>query len=67
MAQAVSINQLIDNAEQKRFALLWENGVKEHLVKKVAVDILGPNGVEVMEVSRSVHIVTGKQIGRAHV
>lgn len=36
----------------KRFALLWENGVKEHLVKKVAVDILGPNGVEVMEVSR---------------
>lgn len=36
----------------KRFALLWENGVKEHLVKKVAVDILGPNGVEVIDVSR---------------
>ena len=36
----------------KRFALLWEHGVKEHLVKKVAIDILGPNGVEVMEISR---------------
>jgi hypothetical protein len=36
----------------KRFALLWEKGVKEHLVKKVAIDILGPNGVEVMEISR---------------
>lgn len=36
----------------KRFAVLWEAGVKEHLVKKVAIDILGPNGVEVMEISR---------------
>jgi hypothetical protein len=34
------------------FARLYEAGVKEHLTKKVAVDILGPNGVEIEEVSR---------------
>jgi len=36
----------------KRFAKLYELGVREHLVRKVAVDILGPDGVEIMEVSR---------------
>lgn len=36
----------------KRFAKLYEWGVKEHLIKKEAVDILGPDGVEVVEVSR---------------
>lgn len=36
----------------KRFAMLYELGVKEHLIQKVAIDILGPNGVEVVEVSR---------------
>ena len=36
----------------KRFSILWECGVREHLIKKVAVDILGPDGVEVIEVSR---------------
>ena len=35
-----------------RFAKLWENGVREHLIKKTAVDILGPDGVEVIDVSR---------------
>ena len=35
----------------QRFAELWEHGVREHLTKKVAVDILGPEGVEVEEVS----------------
>ena len=35
-----------------RFAKLWEAGVREHLIKKVAVDILGPNGVEIIDVSR---------------
>lgn len=35
-----------------RFARLWEAGVKEHLIKKVAVDILGPDGVEVVDISR---------------
>lgn len=36
----------------KRFAKLFECGVKENLIKKVAVDILGPDGVEIIEVSR---------------
>ena len=36
----------------KRFAKLYVNGVKEHLLKKVAIDILGPDGVEVEMVSR---------------
>ncbi len=36
----------------KRFAKLYEYGVREHLIKKVAVDILGPDGVEIIEVSR---------------
>lgn len=36
----------------KRFAKLWDAGVREHLVKKVAVDILGPEGIEMEEVSR---------------
>lgn len=36
----------------KRFARLWYEGVKEHLRKKVAVDILGPDGVEVEEITK---------------
>jgi len=36
----------------KRFATLYEWGVKDNLIKKVAVDILGPDGVEIKEVSR---------------
>lgn len=36
----------------KQFAIRWEHGVREHLTKKIAVDILGPNGVEVQQVSR---------------
>lgn len=36
----------------KRFAKLYEWGIKDHLTKKVAVDILGPNGVEVKNVSK---------------
>lgn len=35
-----------------RFAKLWEAGVKEHLIKKVSIDILGPDGLDVMQVSR---------------
>lgn len=35
-----------------RFAVLYEHGVKEHLIKKIAIDILGPNGVEMFDVSR---------------
>lgn len=36
----------------KRFAKLHENGVRSHLIKKIAVEILGTNGVEVKKVSR---------------
>jgi hypothetical protein len=35
-----------------RFAKLWEHGVREHLTKRIAVDILGPEGVEMDNVSR---------------
>lgn len=37
----------------KRFARLFEMGVNTNLVKKVAVDIIGPNGVEIEEIRRS--------------
>jgi len=36
----------------KAFAKLWLEGVKEHLIKKVAIDILGPDGLEIQEISR---------------
>lgn len=36
----------------QRFAELYDCGVREHLSKKVAVDILGPDGIEVEEISR---------------
>lgn len=36
----------------QRFARLYEAGVREHLSKKMAVDIMGPNGVEIEEVSK---------------
>lgn len=36
----------------KRFAKLYEHGVREHLVKKQAIEILGPDGVEILEFSR---------------
>lgn len=35
----------------KRFAKLYECGVKEHLIKRIAVDILGPDGVEIKMVN----------------
>jgi len=35
-----------------RFAKLYEAGVREHLNKKVAVDIVGTSGVEVTKISK---------------
>ena len=35
-----------------RFACLYQWGVREHLIKKVAIDIIGPDGIEMEEVSR---------------
>ena len=37
----------------KRFAKLWEKGVREHLKTKVAIEILGPDGLEIKTISRS--------------
>lgn len=36
----------------QRFAKLYEHGVREHLTKRIAVDILGPEGIEQEQVSR---------------
>lgn len=36
----------------KRFAELYEWGVRQHLVKKTAVEVLGPDGINLMDVSR---------------
>lgn len=37
----------------KRFAKLYEIGVRDNLIKSVAVEIVGPRGVEVKKVKRS--------------
>lgn len=36
----------------RRFAQLYEIGVSDHLTKKVAIEIIGPDGIETEEVSR---------------
>lgn len=36
----------------RRFATLYEQGVREHLNKKIAIDILGPEGVDIENVSK---------------
>lgn len=47
----------------KRFAKLYEAGVKEHLIKKVAIDVLGPNGVEIKSVSKRDIYKKGDEFG----
>lgn len=37
----------------KRFARLYEMGVREHLTKKVAIDMIGPDGVEQEMIKRT--------------
>lgn len=37
----------------KRFAKLYEIGVRDNLTKKIAVDILGPDGIETKNIGRS--------------
>lgn len=37
----------------RRFATLYEHGVREHLSKKIAVDILGADGVEIEDIGYS--------------
>ncbi len=36
-----------------RFATLYQWGVRENLIKKVAIDMIGPEGIEMEEVKRS--------------
>lgn len=36
----------------RRFASLYEQGVREHLNKKIAVDILGPEGLDIENISK---------------
>lgn len=36
----------------KRFAKLYEHGVREHLNRKTAIDVMGPEGVSIEEVSK---------------
>lgn len=47
----------------KRFAMLYLQGVKDHLKKKIAIEILGPDGVEVDEVSARDLIKKGEDYG----
>lgn len=35
-----------------RFAKLYEAGVRDHLIKKIAVDMIGPDGIETEEISK---------------
>jgi len=35
-----------------RFGVLYELGVREHLTKKMAVDVIGPEGIEVQDIGR---------------
>jgi hypothetical protein len=37
----------------ERFAKLWEYGVRENLTKNIAVEIVGPDGVELVPVKRT--------------
>jgi hypothetical protein len=47
----------------KRFAKLYEMGVRDNLVKRVAIEILGPNGVELEEVKRTDIFKKGDSFG----
>lgn len=47
----------------ERFAELYENGVDEHLVKKEAIEILGPDGISIESVSRRDIFRKGESFG----
>ena len=47
----------------KRFARLYEMGVRENLIRKVAIEVMGPNGVELEEVSRKDIFKKGDHFG----
>ena len=37
----------------RRFAKLYEHGVKENLVKRIAIEILGPDGVDIESINKN--------------
>lgn len=47
----------------KRFAHLYEYGVREHLSKKVAVEILGPDGMDIEMINRNDIFKKGDKFG----
>lgn len=47
----------------KRFAKLYEMGVRENLIKRVAIEILGQNGVELEDVKRTDIFKKGDSFG----
>jgi len=47
----------------KRFARLYEMNVREHLIRKTAIEIMGANGIEMEEVSRRDIFKKGDQFG----
>ena len=47
----------------ERFAELYEMGVREHLIRRKAIEILGPNGVELANVKRTDIFKTGDKFG----
>ena len=47
----------------KRFAKLYELGVREHLIKRVAIQVLGPNGIEMEEVKKTDIFKKGDNFG----
>jgi hypothetical protein len=48
----------------QRFAMLYENGVREHMTSKMAVEILGPDGVEIMDIDKDdIFEISGESFG----
>lgn len=47
----------------KRFGVLYMHGVDENLTKKIAVDIIGPDGIEQEKISRSDIFKKGEDFG----
>lgn len=47
----------------KRFAKLYELGVRHNLVRKMAIEVMGPNGIELEEVTRKDIFKKGDSFG----
>lgn len=47
----------------KRFGTLWEYGVREHLTKKIAVEMLGPDGMDIEMINRNDIFRRGDKFG----